>query len=161
MGKYFIAFALSYLAALLVFAVMGTVSLFRWPVGPVPGAYSFLWTLLPLAAAFLGGLLFAKRWASAVGTFAPSGLIVLLVVMSVLTFLARQTPLTAPGQTTAAALSVWLAVPPLPRTRTFFPEKSFGHPIMLSIRSKISCGSGILPIPTAPQARRPLRGSMI
>ena len=112
MGKYFIAFALSYLAALLAFAVMGTVSLFRWPVGPVPGVYSFLWTLFPLAASFLGGLLFAKRWASSVGTFAPSGLIVLLVVMSVLTFLARQTPLTAPGQNAAAALSAFL--PTLP-----------------------------------------------
>ncbi len=114
MGKYFVAFALSYLAALLVFAVMGTVSLFRWPVGPVPGGYSFLWGLAPLAAAFVGGLLFAKRWASAVGTLAPSGLIVLLVIMSVLTFLARQTPLTAPGQTAAAALSALLSLPPLP-----------------------------------------------
>ena len=112
MGKYFIAFALSYLAALLAFAAMGVISLFRWPVGPVPGGYSFLWTLIPLAAAFAGGLLFAKRWASAVGTFAPSGLVVLLVVMSVLTFLARQTPLNAPAQNTAAALSAFL--PTLP-----------------------------------------------
>ena len=114
MGKYFIAFALSYLAALLIFAVMGTISLFRWPVGPVPGGYSVLWTLLPLSAAFVGGLLFAKRWAAAVGTLAPSGLIILFVVMSVLTFLARQTPLTAPGQMTGNALSAWLAIPPLP-----------------------------------------------
>lgn len=114
MGKYFIAFALSYLAALLVFAVMGTISLFRWPVGPVPGGYSFLWTLFPLAAAFVGGLLSAKRWAAAVGTLAPSGLLILLVVMSVLTFAARQTPLTAPGQTAGAALSALLSIPPLP-----------------------------------------------
>ena len=112
MAKYLIAFALSYLAALLAFAAMGVISLFRWPVGGVPGVYSFLWTLIPLAAAFAGGALFAKRWASAVGTLAPSGLVVLLVVMSVLTFAARQTPLVAPGQTTATALSALL--PPLP-----------------------------------------------
>ena len=111
MAKYFIAFALSYLAALLAFAAMGVISLFRWPVGGVPGGYSFLWTLIPLAAAFAGGLLFAKRWAPAVGTFAPSGLIILLVVMSVLTFAARGTPLVAPGQMAANALT---GLPPLP-----------------------------------------------
>ena len=98
----------------MAFAVMGVVSLFRWPVGPVPTGYAFLWTVLPLATAFACGLLFAKRWASAVGTLAPSGLLILLVVMSMLTFAARRTPLTAPGQMVAAALSVWLSAPPLP-----------------------------------------------
>ena len=114
MAKYLLAFALSYLAALLAFAVMGTISLFRWPVGPVPGGYSALWTLIPLSAAFLCGLLFARRWAPAVGAQAAPGLLILLVIMSVLTFLARQTPLTAPGQTAGNALSALTSLPPLP-----------------------------------------------
>jgi hypothetical protein len=114
MAKYLLAFALSYAAALLAFAVMGTVSLFRWPVGGVPGAYSALWALIPLSAAFLCGLLFSRRWASAVGTQAASGLLILLVAMCVLTFLARETPLTAPGQMAGNALSALTSLPPLP-----------------------------------------------
>ena len=102
MGKYLLAFALSYVAALLVFAALGTVSLFRWPVGPVPAGFSVCWTLFPLAAAFVLGLCFARHWAAAVGTQSRPGLVILLVVMSMLVVLARQVealqPLTAPGR---------------------------------------------------------------
>ena len=102
MGKYLLAFALSYVAALLVFAALGTVSLFRWPVGPVPAGFAVCWTLVPLAAVCLLGLCFARRWAAAVGTQSRPGLLILCVVMSMLVVLARQVealqPLTAPGR---------------------------------------------------------------
>ena len=102
MGKYLLAFALSYAAALLTFAVMGTVSLFRWPVGPVPTGFSVCWTLFPLAVTFLLGVCFARRWAAAVGTQSRPGLLILLVALSMLVFVARQAEalqfLTAPGR---------------------------------------------------------------
>ena len=102
MGKYLLAFALSYIAALLVFAALGTVSLFRWPVGPVPMGFSVCWTLFPLAAVCLLGVCFARRWGAVVGAQSRPGLIILLVVMSMLVVLARQVealqPLTAPGR---------------------------------------------------------------
>ena len=102
MAKYLLAFVLSYAAALLVFAALGTVSLFRWPVGPVPMSFSVCWTLFPLAAVFPLGVCFARRWAVVVGAQSRPGLIILLVVMSMLVFLARQAEalqwLTAPGR---------------------------------------------------------------
>ena len=99
MTKYLLAYGLSYLAALLSFAAMGTVSLFRWPVGPVPAGFRLLWTLIPLAVMFLSGCLCARRWKIAVS---QKECLILLAVMAGLFLLAwfveALQPLTAPGQ---------------------------------------------------------------
>ena len=102
MTKYLLGFALSYAAALLAFAVLGTVSLFRWPVGPVPTGYGVLWTLVPLGTACLLGRLLARRWAETVGAASASGTLILLAVVAVLTLLAWRLealqPFSAPGR---------------------------------------------------------------
>ena len=101
MGKYFLSFGLSYLGALLLFAALGTVSLFRWPVGPVPAGFRLLWSMIPLLGVFLLGLLCARRWRTAAVALAPKELLILLAVMAcvfVLSWLVEALqPLTAPG----------------------------------------------------------------
>lgn len=101
MGKYFLSFGLSYLGALLLFAALGTVSLFRWPVGPVPVGFRLLWSLIPMAGVFLLGRLCARHWRTAAVALAPRELLILLAVMAgvfVLSwFVEALQPLAAPG----------------------------------------------------------------
>lgn len=102
MTKYFLSFGLSYVAALLLFAAFGTVSLFRWPVGTVPAGFRLAWTLIPCAAVYLFAWLFAQRWKAAAGTLSTKELLILLAVMAGLFLLSwlldALRPLTAPGQ---------------------------------------------------------------
>ena len=46
-------------------------------------------------------------------------------------------------------------------TRTFLPARSFSQAICAKIQSTRKAGSGSLPLPSSPQARCPLEGSMI
>lgn len=102
MAKYGMAFGLSYAGALLLFAALGTVSLFRWPLGTVPVGFRLMWTVLPLAAACLFGRLFAGRWRDAAGVLSQKELLILFAVMAGLFLLSwlweALRPLTAPGQ---------------------------------------------------------------
>ena len=102
MSKYFLAFALSYVIALLTFAALGTVSLFRWPVGTPTTAFFLLWTLVPLASALLCGFLSGRRWGTVVGTQSVPATLILCGVTLALVLIAWRVnalqPLTAPGR---------------------------------------------------------------
>ena len=110
MAKYLLAFGLSYMAALLLFAALGTVSLFRWPVGTVPVGFRLLWTALPLAAVCLFGRLFAGRWREAAGALSQKELLILFAVTAGLFLLSwlweALQPLTAPGQSLSGLFGI-------------------------------------------------------
>ncbi|MBQ9493627.1 MAG: hypothetical protein IJR54_07845 [Oscillibacter sp.] len=107
MTKYLLAFVLSYVAALSLFAVMGMVSLFHWPVGPVPVGFSLLWTLLPPAVTCLLGHAFARRWSVAAH---GRELAILFAAMAFLFllgwFVEALQPLSAPGQALSRPLGL-------------------------------------------------------
>ena len=112
MARYFTGFALSYAAALLVFAALGTVSLFRWPMGDTPAFFSVLWCVLPLLTCAALSRYFSTRWSVTNADTATWILLAVLLLFALLSWRVEAlTPFSAPGRQTAFLFTRLLSLP--------------------------------------------------